>query len=418
LGLSWVYFVYELMSLIVRGYKYKASRLLGLSLLAFTALSPGGWHLEFCHYCCSTIINTTTTSTSIPSLISPITPALYLLCSNLVSEPRSQPMKTRSSAMAEDSQQLAQLQGQVTSLQAEMATRAEIQNTREAVDRLTQMVQLLMDDRPRNPKKQPILNTETLSNTDSPNNHIHHHLDPNNHTHPHIPNPHVRNPPPPTNLGGETHSSPESSYSGEGLKPKTVRLEFPCFDGEDPETWCCRAEQFFEMYCTPDTQRLSICAFHMDGKALVWFQELKASNAISSRTDFTRAIQIRFGRGPYDNPMETLSKLCQVGSLEDYKNQFDILALKVHRLPDEHKLSCFLGGLKDEIRLPVRMFNPKYLVDAYSLARIQEECLSSLVRGVRPPWRSTPFNHSPRSMSLELPLGNGKGIFPWATSMG
>jgi hypothetical protein len=322
-------------------------------------------------------------------------------------------MKTRFAAMTEDSQQLAQLQGQVTSLQAEMATRAEIQSTREVVDRLTQMVQLLMDDRPRNPEKQPILNTENHSNTDSPSNHIHHHLDPNNHTHPHVPNP-----PPPTNLGGETHSSPESSYSGEGLKPKTVRLEFPRFDGEDPETWCCRAEQFFDMYCTPDSQRLSICAFHMDGKALVWFQELKASNAISSWTDFTRAIQIRFGRGPYDDPMETLSKLCQVGSLEDYKNQFDILALKVHRLPDEHKLSCFLGGLKDEIRLPVQMFNPKSLVDAYSLARIQEECLSNLVRGVRSPWRSTPFNHSPRSMSSELPLGNDKGIFPRATSMG
>lgn len=59
-------------------------------------------------------------------------------------------MKTRSAAMAEDSQQLAQLQSQVTSLQAKMATRSEIQSTREVVDRLTQMVQLLMNDRPKN----------------------------------------------------------------------------------------------------------------------------------------------------------------------------------------------------------------------------------------------------------------------------
>jgi len=34
-----------------------------------------------------------------------------------------------------------------------------------------------------------------------------------------------------------------------------------------------------------------------------------------------------------------------------------------------------LGGLKNEMRLPVRMFNPRSLIDAYSLARIQEECL-------------------------------------------
>jgi polyhydroxyalkanoate synthesis regulator phasin len=63
-------------------------------------------------------------------------------------------MKTRSTAMAEDSQNLANLQGQVTKLQqAKMATRAEVQNTREAIDRLTQMVQFLMDDRSRNQKK-------------------------------------------------------------------------------------------------------------------------------------------------------------------------------------------------------------------------------------------------------------------------
>lgn len=145
------------------------------------------------------------------------------------------------------------------------------------------------------------------------------------------------------------------------------------------------------MYNTPDTQRLSISAFHMDGKALVWFQELKASNEVTSWIEFVRAIQIWFGRGPYDDPMETLFKLKYEGSLDDYKNQFDILPLKVHHLPDEHKLSCFLGGLKNKIRLSVRMFNPKTLVDVYSLAHIQEECLSNLTKGLRPLWRSTPF---------------------------
>lgn len=41
-----------------------------------------------------------------------------------------------------------------------MATRAEVQSTREAIDRLTQMVQFLMDDRSGNPEKQPITDTQ------------------------------------------------------------------------------------------------------------------------------------------------------------------------------------------------------------------------------------------------------------------
>lgn len=37
------------------------------------------------------------------------------------------------------------------------------------------------------------------------------------------------------------------------------------------------------------------------------------------------------------------------------------------------KLSCFLSGLRDEIRLPIRMLNPANLDDAFGLAKIQEQ---------------------------------------------
>lgn len=109
--------------------------------------------------------------------------------------------------------------------------------------------------------------------------------------------------------------------------------------------------------------------------------------------------------------METLSKLKQVGTLEEYKNQFDTLALKVHRLSEGHKLSCFLGGLCDELCVPVRMFNPKSLVDAYSLARMQEECVLTTRRSSRSHWTSTSFQHSHSGWSANLPVGTAKGIF-------
>lgn len=109
-------------------------------------------------------------------------------------------------------------------------------------------------------------------------------------------------------------------------------MEFLRFDGDDPETLCCQAGQFFDFYDTPDAQRFSISAFHMDGKALVWFQELKASNTISSWPEFVEVIQTRFGRGSSYDPMENLSNLKQDALLEDYKNKFDMLALKVQKL--------------------------------------------------------------------------------------
>lgn len=151
----------------------------------------------------------------------------------------------------------------------------------------------------------------------------------------------------------------------------------------------------------------------MEGRALVWFQELKASGSIGTWEEFARAIQIRSGQGAYDNPMETLSKLKQEGSLEDYKTKFDTLALKVQRLPEEHKLSCFMGRLKHKIRLPVRMFNLKSLLDAYSLVRIEEECVMNPAKSSGLSWRTTQFSQLHKGFTTDLPVGVDKGsVFP------
>ena len=68
------------------------------------------------------------------------------------------------------------------------------------------------------------------------------------------------------------------------------------------------------------------------------------TNNLSSWNDFLLAIQVRFGKWLYDDPMQTLSKRKQTNSLEDYKTQFEVLANRVHRLIDPQKLICFLGG--------------------------------------------------------------------------
>ena len=58
---------------------------------------------------------------------------------------------------------------------------------------------------------------------------------------------------------------------------KSVRLEFPRFRGDDPETWVYKANQYFNFYHTPLSKSLLMASFHMDGEALVWFQDCEAS---------------------------------------------------------------------------------------------------------------------------------------------
>lgn len=59
--------------------------------------------------------------------------------------------------------------------------------------------------------------------------------------------------------------------------------------------------------------------FHMEGKVIPWFQKLEDSGAITNWKAFIRALHVRFGETTYDDPMETLTKLRQVSTVEAYK---------------------------------------------------------------------------------------------------
>ena len=71
--------------------------------------------------------------------------------------------------------------------------------------------------------------------------------------------------------------------------------------------------------------------------------------------------------------MECLTKLKQTSTVLQYKSQFEVISNRIKGLSEPHKLSCFLSGLRDEIRLAIRMLNPTSLHQAFGLAKIQEE---------------------------------------------
>jgi hypothetical protein len=67
-----------------------------------------------------------------------------------------------------------------------------------------------------------------------------------------------------------------------------------------------------------------------------------------------------------------------------YKSQFESTSNRVRDLSNMHKLSYFMSGMKDEIRLAIKMQGPRNLEEAYALAKIQEEYLTTVKRSTRP----------------------------------
>uniref|UniRef100_A0A2N9GXV5 Ty3 transposon capsid-like protein domain-containing protein n=1 Tax=Fagus sylvatica TaxID=28930 RepID=A0A2N9GXV5_FAGSY len=164
--------------------------------------------------------------------------------------------------------------------------------------------------------------------------------------------------------------------------PRPMKLDFPRFKGGDPTAWVYRPLQYFHYYQVLESEKVMHASYHLDEEALVWFQDCE--HELHGWNDFVRAIQIRFGPASYDDPMELLTKLKQTHNIAAYKSQFESTSNRVRDLSDMHKLSCFMSGMKDEIRLAVKMQGPRNLGEAYALAKIQEEYLATVKRSTRP----------------------------------
>jgi len=69
--------------------------------------------------------------------------------------------------------------------------------------------------------------------------------------------------------------------------------------------------------------------------------------------------------------MAALMRLRQKSSIQDYHEAFDQLVSQVE-LSEANQLSCFLGGLKQDVQMMVRMFHPTSVMKAFSLAKMYE----------------------------------------------
>lgn len=153
---------------------------------------------------------------------------------------------------------------------------------------------------------------------------------------------------------------------------KQMRLEFAVFGGGDPVEWLNKAEQYFDLYQIPEDKKLTIATMHLSDKASdrwYMFRHEFPSNW-QGLADF---LMREFGAFNKTDYQAALASMSQTGSVEHYKEQFTKLSRRAPGFSQELLLSCFVGGLKDEIRVDVKAQKLRTLYDACELAKIYEE---------------------------------------------
>ena len=70
------------------------------------------------------------------------------------------------------------------------------------------------------------------------------------------------------NWNRDKHS--EGSHNSVGAK--VAKLEFPKYNGtDDPTTWICRVDQYFDFKQIEEGEKLPLVAYHLDGESQMWY---------------------------------------------------------------------------------------------------------------------------------------------------
>lgn len=94
---------------------------------------------------------------------------------------------------------------------------------------------------------------------------------------------------------------------------------------------------------------------------------------MTSWSALLHALKARFAPSTYEDPTGLLFKLTQRASVNEYLSEFESLTNRIIGLPTPFLLSRFVSRLSPEIRREVQALQLLSLIQAASLARLQEE---------------------------------------------
>ncbi|KAA8522988.1 hypothetical protein F0562_009411 [Nyssa sinensis] len=127
-------------------------------------------------------------------------------------------------------------------------------------------------------------------------------------------------------------------------------------------------------------KKVRLASIHMEDRAIHWFRWYEKTHILRSWREFAGALIARFGDRLFDDAVGQLTKLRQISTVKTYQEKFEELANKTNGLSEEFFVSCFVSGLKDEIKVGVQMFRPRNVSQAMGLARLQEETIEALAK--------------------------------------
>ncbi|GJV23929.1 ty3-gypsy retrotransposon protein [Tanacetum coccineum] len=148
-------------------------------------------------------------------------------------------------------------------------------------------------------------------------------------------------------------------------------LDVPKFSGVDTASWIFAIKEYFLLLNTPAQQRLWIVGFNLEGAAAEWFRWMTRNGLITTWDRFEESLINSLGPSKYEDPQGMLSKLLQLGTVEDYQREFEKLMNRVTDILESLLIPFYISWLKLHLQRELLVSKPTTLGDAFALARMR-----------------------------------------------
>ncbi|KAG8381785.1 hypothetical protein BUALT_Bualt05G0008900 [Buddleja alternifolia] len=199
-----------------------------------------------------------------------------------------------------------------------------------------------------------------------------------------------------TNSATSTATAPPAAAAAQ---PHNMQAEgvttvpsLPNFTGDDPLGWLARLDQHFDLYPCHDEQKIQLSMVAMEGIALNWFRWFKRKRPRFSWQELTHALIARFDDRCDGNAYERLASTRHTETVEKYIDSFTQLANQLPALTEETLLGLFMHGLREDVRVQVRVLDPVDLDAAMKMALNLEVALRVQQAPTQPGGVRTPTN--------------------------
>lgn len=200
---------------------------------------------------------------------------------------------------------------------------------------------------------------------------------------------------------------------------RVPKLDFPKFDGSDPQDWRMRCEHYFDVNNTYPGLWVRVATIYFIGRAASWLRSSRAHVRYPVWEEFSATMSSKFDKDQHDLLIRQMDQIRQTGTVWEFYEHFDELMNQLLAYDPEvnmrYLIHRFTEGLHREIRNAVLLHRPRDLETALAIASLQEEVLEVVPESNHSkPFRRSdggvqPKNSSAFKGAFPLPLPPGSG---------